>query len=128
VVDRYRAASCILKQNVITGVIAAALVPLAAALASISRMTTMECRTWAQEQRLHPDMQAMGNMDSDEMLARMRAILAPEGSEQMLDHMAEHRGGGGAGPGMDGMMHQLMDGMMQQMPADQNNVMPMMLR
>jgi len=73
-------------------------------------------------------MQAMGNMDSDRMLADMREVLGPEGYQRMLDHMAEHRKGGHmAGNGsMDSMMHQMMDGMMQQMPADRNNVMPMM--
>ncbi|MPZ50908.1 MAG: hypothetical protein GEU75_16680 [Dehalococcoidia bacterium] len=74
-------------------------------------------------------MQAMGNMDSDEMLAQMERILGAEDYQRMLDHIAEHRRGGGmAGQGMDGMMHQMMDGMMQQMPADRYNVMPMMPR
>jgi len=73
-------------------------------------------------------MQAMGNMDSDRMLERMREVLGAEGYQRMLDHIAEHRKAGqmSGNAGMDSMMHQMMDGMMQQMPADRNNVMPMM--
>lgn len=71
-------------------------------------------------------MQAFGGMDTDEMLGAMRNVLGPEGYQRMLNHIAEHRGGGGMpGQGMDGMMHQMMDGMMQQMPADENEIMPM---
>jgi hypothetical protein len=63
------------------------------------------------------------------MLGHMREVLGPEGYQRMLDHIAEHRRGGGMhGLGIDGIMHQMMDGMMQQMPADRNNVMPMMPR
>jgi hypothetical protein len=72
-------------------------------------------------------MQAMGNMDSDQMLARMKDILGPDGYQKMLDHMAQHRQGQASGsPSIDGMMHQMMDGMMQQMPDDTNHHMPMM--
>ena len=73
-------------------------------------------------------MQAMGNMDSDRMLAGMREVLGPEGYQRMLDHIAEHRKGGQmpGNAGMDSMMHQMMDGMMQQMPGDRENIMPMM--
>ena len=71
-------------------------------------------------------MQAFGGMDSGEMLEAMRDVLGSEGYQRMLDHIAEHRRGGGMpGQGMDGMMHQMMDGMMRQMPADEGNVMPM---
>lgn len=73
-------------------------------------------------------MQGMGNMNSDQMLAGMREVLGPDGYQRMLDHIAEHRRGGSmaGGTSMDSMMHQMMDGMMQQMPADEDNIMPMM--
>lgn len=73
-------------------------------------------------------MQAMGNMDSDGMLEQMREVSGPEGYQRMLDHIAEHRKGGqtAGNASMDSMMHQMMDGMMQQLPADENNIMPMM--
>jgi hypothetical protein len=59
---------------------------------------------------------AMGHMDADAMHARMRAVLGEGGYAQMLQHMADHQAGEGAvGPGMDGMMHQMMDGMMGHM-------------
>ena len=72
-------------------------------------------------------MDAMGRMDSDEMLGRMEDILGPERYQAMVKHMAEHRQGTAATPGsgIDGMMHTMMDGMMNQMPADRNNMMPM---
>ena len=73
-------------------------------------------------------MHAMGNMDSDRMLVAMREVLGPEAYQRMLDHIAEHRKGGAmtGNAGMDSMMHQMMDGMMQQMPGDRENIMPMM--
>lgn len=72
-------------------------------------------------------MQAMGRMDSDEMLSRMEGILGPERYQAMVTHTAEHRRGTAMTPGsgIDGMMHMMMDGMMNQMPADRNNMMPM---
>lgn len=72
-------------------------------------------------------MQGMGAMNSDQMLAGMREVLGPDGYQRMLDHIDEHRRGGSmtGGTGMDSMMHQMMDGMMLQMPADRNNIMPM---
>ena len=71
-------------------------------------------------------MQAMGDMDSDTMLVRMREILGEDGNQRMLTHMQAHRSGmnAGASPEIDGMMHQLMDGMMQQMPDDDGHRMP----
>lgn len=71
-------------------------------------------------------MGAMGRMDSDDMLARMHSILGEQDYQQMLAHMAAHRAGGAMGDdaGINGMMHRMMDGMMQQMPADENDVMP----
>lgn len=75
-------------------------------------------------------MQAMGNMDSDAMLEHMREVLGESGFQRMLGHMAEHRNGAGmpSGASVDEMMHRMMDGMMQQMPADRENMMPMMPR
>jgi hypothetical protein len=75
-------------------------------------------------------MDAMGRMDSDEMLDRMRVILGEDRYQDMLAHMAQHRNGTAAAPGsgIEGMMHMMMDGMMNQMPADRNNMMPMMPR
>ena len=49
-------------------------------------------------------MQAMGQMNSDQMLDMMRPILGPDGYQRMLEHMAEHRRGGMIphGSGVDG--------------------------
>ena len=71
-------------------------------------------------------MGAMGRMDSDDMLERMRSILGEQDYQQMLAHMAAHRAGGAMrdDAGIDGMMHRMMDGMMQQMPADSDHIMP----
>ena len=73
-------------------------------------------------------MQAMGRMDSEQMLSMMRSILGEEGYQRMVQHMAEHRNGVQAtydnSPG--GMMHQMMDGMLQRMPDDSRHSMPMM--
>ena len=72
-------------------------------------------------------MGAFGRMDSDEMLGMMQTVLGPEDYEEMLDHFTEHRGGTQMphGPGIDGMMHRMMDGFFQRMPADENDLMPM---
>lgn len=73
-------------------------------------------------------MQAMGRMDSEQMLSMMRSVLGEDGYQRMVQHMAEHRNGMqsmyDSTPG--GMMHQMMDGMMQRMPDDKNKTMPMM--
>ncbi len=71
-------------------------------------------------------MQAMGNMDSDAMLTHMREVLGEDGYQRMLKHMQEHRAGGPmtGNPAMDSMMHQMMDGMWQQMPDDRGGMMP----
>jgi hypothetical protein len=71
-------------------------------------------------------MDAMGRMDSDDMLSQMQSILGPEGYQTMLSHMAEHRAGmmTSTGDSIDGMMHMMMDGMMNQMPLNRN-MMPM---
>lgn len=71
-------------------------------------------------------MGAMTAMDSDAMLEHMREVLGEEAYEQMLTHMEEHQAGGPmtGESEIDRMMHQLMDGMMQQMPADAEGRMP----
>jgi len=72
-------------------------------------------------------MQAMGRMDSDVMLTHMRDVLGDEDYQLMLEHFEEHRRGGGMSPhpDLDRMMHRMMDGMMELMPADSGGVMPM---
>lgn len=72
-------------------------------------------------------MQAFGRMDSDEMLSMMRMVLSPEEYDQMVEHFAEHQSGSGMTDdmGIDGMMHRMMDGFFERMPADQGEVMPM---
>jgi len=72
-------------------------------------------------------MQAMGDMDSDAMLGHMREVLGEDGHQRMLGHMREHRNGTAmpSGSSIDDMMHRMMDGMMQQMPADRGGDMPM---
>ena len=71
-------------------------------------------------------MGAMGSMDSDDMLEHMRQVLGEDGYQRMLNHMADHRDGEqmAGNSDIDEMMHQMMDGMMQHMPADANNIMP----
>ncbi|HLF79953.1 MAG TPA: hypothetical protein VJB57_20940 [Dehalococcoidia bacterium] len=72
-------------------------------------------------------MQAMGNMNSNAMLEHMREVLGEDGFQRMLGHMREHRSGAAMpnGSSVDDMMHRMMDGMMQQMPADRGGNMPM---
>lgn len=71
-------------------------------------------------------MQAMGTMDSDAMLTHMREAIGDEGYRRMLDHWRDHRAGGPmAGAGVDEMMHQMMDSMMQRMPADRGRILPL---
>ena len=73
-------------------------------------------------------MQAMGSMDSDAMLTHMREVLGEDGYQEMLQHLSAHRSGGPmtSTPKIDTLMHQMMDGMMQQMPDDSGHMMPMM--
>ena len=70
-------------------------------------------------------MVAMGGMDSGTFVEYMRDVLGEDGFGRMLDHMREHRDGGPmtGDPTIDDMMHRMMDGMMEHMPAD-NGVMP----
>ena len=71
-------------------------------------------------------MQSMGDMDSGGMLKHMREALGEDGNQRMLDHFRDHRNGGpmAGNAGVDQMMHQMMDGMMQRMPMDGGNMMP----
>lgn len=71
-------------------------------------------------------MGAMGDTDSDAMLSHMREILGADGFQRMMDHLSDHRNGGPmtGDPNVDQMMHSMMDGMMQHMPVDGDNVMP----
>ena len=71
-------------------------------------------------------MQAMGDLDSDAMLSHMREVLVADGFQRMMDHLADHRAGGPmtGDAEVDDMMHRMMDGMMQHMPADSDNIMP----
>ena len=71
-------------------------------------------------------MSAMADMDSDAMLAHMKEVLGDEGFRRMRQHFQDH-GSGAPMTGMtdvDQMMHTMMDGMMAEMPADANNVIP----
>ena len=72
-------------------------------------------------------MQAFGRMDTDEMLTMMRRVLGPEDYDEMLEHFVEHRGGADMpyDMGVDGMMHRMMDGFFERMPADEGDLMPM---
>ncbi|MEX2246885.1 MAG: hypothetical protein WEC75_09365 [Dehalococcoidia bacterium] len=71
-------------------------------------------------------MQSMGDMDSNAMLSHMQEVLGTDGYQRMMDHLNDHRNGGPmtADPNVDQMMHSMMDGMMQHMPADADNIMP----
>ncbi len=71
-------------------------------------------------------MSAMADMDSDAMLAHMKEVLGEDGFQRMQQHFQDHPAGG-AMTGMtdiDQMMHAMMDGMLAEMPADANNMMP----
>jgi len=70
-------------------------------------------------------LRAMGNRDTDGMLERMREVLGDDAFQRMLDHFAEHRRGSSPGdPRIDSLMHQIMDGLMEQMPPGRGG-MPM---
>ena len=70
-------------------------------------------------------MGAMGGMDSDNMLEHMREILGEDGYNRMMGHFQDHRNGTMTGDAeVDGMMHRMMDGMMQHMPQDNQDVLP----
>ncbi len=71
-------------------------------------------------------MQAMDTMNADSMLSYMRAVLGGAGYRCMLAHFREHRSGTATtnDPAIDGMMHEMMDGMLQHMPMDSGDMMP----
>lgn len=70
-------------------------------------------------------LQAMGDRDTDRMLDRMRELLGDDAYQLMLEHFAEHRRGAATDdPRIDSMMHRMMDGLMEQMPAGRDG-MPM---
>lgn len=62
-------------------------------------------------------MGAMGNMDSEAMLAPMREVLSESDYELMVAHMSAHRDGSAMPQDqhMDQMMHGMMDGMMAEL-------------
>ena len=70
-------------------------------------------------------MDAMGDMDSGPFVEYMRDVLGEDGFGRMLDHLREHQDGGlmTGGQAADDMMHWMMDGMMEHMPADEGGVM-----
>ena len=71
-------------------------------------------------------MVAMGDMDTDGFVDHMRDVLGEDGFGRMLDHLREHQDGGlmTGGQAADDMMHRMMDGVMEHMPADKGGVMP----
>jgi hypothetical protein len=71
-------------------------------------------------------MSAMASMDSDAMLAHMKEVLGEDGFRRMQEHFQNHDSSMPM-TGMtdvDTMMHAMMDGMMAEMPADSNNILP----
>lgn len=71
-------------------------------------------------------MSAMAERDSDAMLEHMKEILGDDGFKRMQQHFQDHRSGASM-TGMtdiDQMMHTMMDGIMANMPADSNNMLP----
>lgn len=61
-------------------------------------------------------MGAMGDMDSGDMMAHMQGMMDDETFAQMQEHMANHESMPMAsGMSTDGVMHQMMDGMMDHM-------------
>lgn len=71
-------------------------------------------------------MSATADMDSDAMLAHMKEVLGEDGFQRMQQHFRDHRSGAPmAGVSdIDQMMHRMMDGMMAEMPADGDNMLP----
>lgn len=64
--------------------------------------------------------EAMAAMDSEAMLPRMRDLLGEQRYAAIVEHMQDHRDDTAEphGADADGMMHEMMDGMMSTMPAD----------
>jgi hypothetical protein len=71
-------------------------------------------------------MGAMGSKASDDMLKHMREVLGEDGYQRMLAHLADHRNGTpmAGNAAADQMMHTMMDGMIQSMPAGGGSVLP----
>ena len=71
-------------------------------------------------------MVAMGGMDSGTFVDHMRDVLGEGRFGRMLDHLREHQDGGlmTGGQAAGDMMHRMMDGVMEHMPADKGGVMP----
>jgi hypothetical protein len=119
--------------TIVIGALVVATAGLAVALAVVlasddddgsARMTGM--MDGASDDHFAGLMQAMGQMNSDEMLDHTRQVLGDDGYERMLAHFADHRDGGmmTGSSAVDEMMHSMMDGMMQHMPADGGGLMP----
>jgi len=113
--------------KIIIAALSALAVVLAIGLAVSLATDDDDMHTNASGNHLMGMMQSMGNMDSDAMLDHMREALGEDGYQRMLGHMQEHRSGAAmpGGSSIDDMMHRMMDGMMQQMPADSGGNMPM---
>jgi len=64
-------------------------------------------------------MGAMGAGDSERVLERMREILSADDFATMMQHLEDHRSGNPmpSDPGLNGTMHTMMDGMMDQVPG-----------
>lgn len=70
-------------------------------------------------------MTSMGSGDSEQMLRHMRDILGEDGYERMMGHFQDHGEGMMTGDGaLDGMMHRMMDGMMQHLSDDGGDALP----
>ncbi len=114
--------------KILIGGLAAAVAGLAVALGVV-----LATDGGSQRHAAGPDggmMAAFGNMDSDSMLEQMREVAGDESYGLMLAHMAQHRSGAQPAPmpGIDGMMHRMMDGMLEQMPMDSRDLMPGRMR
>ncbi len=115
--------------KIIIGVLVAAVVALAVTLGTVVAMDdddNMVAGHMNADDSYAGMMESMGGMDSDAMLDHMRDVLGAAGFQRMMDHMSDHRNGGPmtGNAGIDEMMHQMMDGMMQHMPTDADNIMP----
>lgn len=71
-------------------------------------------------------MSAMSGADSDAMLTHMKGVLGDDGYTRMEQHFRDHQSGVSMSgmTDIDQMMHTMMDGMMAEMPADSNDILP----
>ena len=101
-------------------------VALGVVLASGGDSTATPSRTADGNDSFAGMMQAMDMMDSNSMLTYMRAMLGDTGYQRMLAHFREHQNGTATttDSSIDGMMHQMMDGILQRMPMDSGGMMP----